>query len=292
MTITCVWQGKNILGEGPLWDFRSQLLYWLDIEQSQLLQLNPNTNELHNFNLPDKPGAIALREKGGLLIALRQELIFFDPNTGATVPWTSPLADHPDIAFNDGKCDRQGRFWIGAKDKQETNPIGALYRITALGESTTMATEFIVPNGLGWSPDNRYFYFTDGGSHRRILRYDFDSDTGNIYRRHIFADISPNDGIPDGLTVDSEGYIWSAHWDGWRITRYAPDGSIDRVIELPAPNITSCCFGGAELNILYITTATRDLTKAQLAQAPQAGGLFALETDVKGLSEPLFKQPL
>lgn len=289
MTITCIWQGNNTLGECPLWDFRTQVLYWIDIEQSCLYQFNPQTNAQQSFALPDKPGAIALREKGGLLIALQRELVFFDPGTGAATPWIEPLAERNDIVFNDGKCDRQGRFWIGAKDKRETNPIGALYRINSLGEQTIMATEFIVPNGLGWSPNNRYFYFTDGGRHRRILRYDFDTETGNIYRRHIFADIAPNDGIPDGLTVDSEGYLWSAHWEGWRITRYAPDGSVDRIIEFPAPKVTSCCFGGAELNILYVTTARRDLNKKQLAQAPQSGSLFAIETDVKGLPEPLFK---
>lgn len=288
MNITCIWHGNNVLGEGPLWAHREQLFYWLDIEQAQLHQLNPNTGLHQQWLLPDKPGCLALRENG-LLIALQKTFIFFDPASGNVTPWIAPLQDQNKIVFNDGKCDRAGRFWLGSKDVKENEPLGALYRLDSDGKFQIMDEGFIVSNGLGWSPDNHYMYFTDGAAHRQILRYDFDLSSGKISNRKIFAKIPEELGVPDGLCVDKEGYVWSAHWDGWRITRYAPDGKIDRVIEMPIPKPTSCCFGGKNLDTLFVTSACRDLTAQQLKQSPLSGSVFSIMTKTAGQTESFFK---
>jgi sugar lactone lactonase YvrE len=150
-----------------------------------------------------------------------------------------------------------------------------------------MDSGFICSNGLGWSPDDRTMYFTDSMV-RTIWAYEFDLPTGALGARRVFAKLADNDGVPDGLTVDSEGFVWSAIWDGWRVIRYAPDGSIDREVSMPVQRPSSCMFGGPDLKTLYITSACVELGWSALAKGPLAGALFALECDVAGLPEPAF----
>lgn len=289
MTITCIWHGHNILGEGPIWDPRIKCLYWVDIAQGELHQLNPITNAHQQWQFVDKPSAIALRKKGGLLITFARSFAFFDPDSGKLTPWIAPLADQSLTVFNDGKCDRMGRFWIGSKDIHEKEPIGALYRLDPDGTFTQMDLGFIVSNGMGWNLNNEYFYFTDGAAHRQILRYKFDLATGTISQRTVFAKI-PEHSYPDGLTLDAEDFIWSAYWEGECLTRFTPQGEIDRVVPVPVLKPTSCCFGGKNSNQLFITSARRDLTQQQLEQAPLSGNLFALEIpDIKGIAESFFE---
>lgn len=287
LTITCIWNGHNILGEGPLWDPSQQVLYWLDIEQAQLHQLNPKTKQHQQWLLPEKASAIALGSKNNLLITFSQQFGFIEIPSGKITYWLKPTLSANEV-FNDGKCDRNGRFWIGSKDIKEKSTIGALYRLDLDGKFTKMDEGFIVSNGMGWSPDNKYFYFTDGDLHRQILRYDFDLVTGKIFNRKIFTKIPEELGYPDGLTVDAEGYVWSAHWDGWRITRYTPDGRVDKIIPTPIQKPTSCCFGVGDLKTLFITSATRDLSKEQLQQQPLAGGVFSTALSCVGISEAKF----
>jgi sugar lactone lactonase YvrE len=288
MTITCLYQGNNILGEGPVWDYRHDVLYWLDIEQAQLHQFNPQNSQKHTWALPDKPGAIALHANGGLLIALRKKFVLFNPITGKINLWLQALSENSVEVFNDGKCDHAGRFWIGTKDVKENSPTGALYRLDPDGSFLQMDKGFIVSNGLGWSPDNKFMYFTDGAAHRKILRYDFDIASGNISNRQVFTEIPKEDGYPDGLTIDNEGYIWGVHWDGWKITRYAPNGKIERVVTMPVQKPSSCCFGGIDLDTLFITSARRDLTGNELEKQPQAGALFSFKSGIKGMPEAVF----
>ena len=146
----------------------------------------------------------------------------------------------------------------------------------------------IVSNGLGWSPDDRIMYFTDSGR-GVIYAFDFDVDTGDIDNRRDFVRVAPADGLPDGLAVDAEGFVWGAHWNGWRITRYDPDGRIDRVVDLPVPQVTSLAFGGDSLDQMFVTTARLGLTENQLKEAPLSGGLFMIDAGVTGLPEVPFQ---
>jgi sugar lactone lactonase YvrE len=167
----------------------------------------------------------------------------------------NPIATLPQASFNDAKCDRQGRFWAGTTDRLETEKIGCLYRIDPDGAATRVADGFICSNGQSFSPDGRIMCHTC--SHERIINaYDLDPVTGNVSNRRVFATIDRSAGVPDGSTVDAEGYLWSTHWGGWRITRYAPDGSVDREIEMPGKSVTSCAFGGTNMETLFVTTAS------------------------------------
>src|SRR5690606_20287098 len=164
---------------------------------------------------------------------------------------------------------------------------GRLWRLDPDGRTYEMDRGFHVSNGLGWSPDDKTFYFTDTAK-QTIYAYDFDLESGAIGNRRVFVTVPESEGKPDGLTVDAEGFVWSAHWDGWCVTRYDPEGKVERVINLPVPRPTSCVFGGPDLQTLFVTTARIRLSAAQLADAPLSGSVFAIDTGIKGLLDPMF----
>ncbi|MHA1566247.1 MAG: SMP-30/gluconolactonase/LRE family protein [Alphaproteobacteria bacterium] len=287
MSVECVLDGQADLGEGPVWDPARQLLWWVNITAPSVNRFDPATGQNEAIAVPDLVGALALREQGGLVLALRDGFYGFDPDSGVADLITKPDTGNPGNRFNDGKCDRQGRFWAGTMDHDEKTPSGDLYRLSPDGEVKRFPAGFVVTNGLGWSPDNKTMYFTDSAG-RTIYAYDFDLATGEMENRQVFARIEADGGFPDGLTVDGDGFVWGAHWDGWRVTRYVPTGRIERVVDLPVPRVTSCAFGGAGFDILYITSARVGLDGSALAKAPLSGGIFAVQTNAKGLPEPLF----
>lgn len=279
---------QNQLGEGPIWDHTNQQLYWIDIELGTIHRYTPSTKTHHHWTMPDKIGSIALHQDGGLLVALFKGLIHFDPNTETLTTLADILANDEPVRFNDGSCDRAGRFWVGTADVDANRPIANLHRYLGGKHAPIIDKGFIISNGIGWSPDNRTMYLADSED-STIYHYDYDINTGEISNRRTFRQVPTEEGLPDGLTVDAEGYIWSAHWHGWRITRYTPDAQIDKIIKIPAPHVTSCCFGGPDLKQLFISTARVMLTDTELAEYPQAGDLFILNTEVAGLAEPYFQ---
>lgn len=273
----------DILGEGPVWSVAEQALYWVDIDRPALHRWQPATEGHMTWALPSQIGCFALKEGGGAIVALRDGLYHFDLETHALENICRPEATL-NTRFNDGKCDRHGRFWAGTMDIAFAEPIGALYRYD--GQCRKMRAKVSCSNGLGWSPDNRTMYYTDSPT-KKIVAYDFDLAGGEISNERTFAQIE--EGFPDGLTVDAEGYVWSAHWNGWQITRYAPDGSVDQAIPLPVQRPTSCTFGGPNMDRLFITTATVGLSSESLAEQPLAGKVLVWDTAVTGIPEPLFK---
>lgn len=275
MNLACIADVKCTLGEGPVWDERAHCLYWVDIKAPAIWRLDPRTGATQSWPMPKAIGAIALREKGGFVAALKSGFAFVDLERGRVEVIARPKADRPDNRFNDGACDANGRFWAGTMDDLEKSPTGHLYRLDASGKVARFEAGFVVTNGIRWSNDNRRLYFVDSVN-RAIWAYDFDLASGAPGARRIFARLDTSEGYPDGLCVDAEDHVWSAHWAGGRITRYRPDGTRERAIEIPAPNVTSCCFGGAALDTLYVTTARVGLSEAALARAPQAGGVFAV----------------
>jgi sugar lactone lactonase YvrE len=274
-----------LLGEGPLWHPVENCLYWVDIVAATLHRLDITTQGIKKFKMPSQIGSIAWRAKGGLIAALSDQFVSINTETGVTQAIAQPLKQASQVMFNDGKCDRQGRFWAGTKDIAEEKPIGALYCLNTEGDAIETIHGFTVSNGIAWSVDNKRMYICDSPA-RQIYQYEFDPVTGRLGRCQIFAQIPETEGFPDGLTVDSEDYIWSCHWDGWQITRYKPSGEVDSVIPMPVPRPTSCCFGGLELKTLYVTSASIGLSASALIDAPQSGQLFALDVGVKGLAEP------
>jgi len=273
----------DILGEGPVWDAREQALYWVDIRAPAVRRLDWRTQRVASWPMPEMVGSLAVRERGGLLLALKSSLSFFDPASGAFERVSAPEIDWPAMRFNDGKCDRQGRFWAGTMNDVTREPEGSLYRLDPARGCVAMQTGIRIPNSLCWSPDGRTMYFADSPT-RTIFAYPFDPATGELGERREFATVEAP-AIPDGATVDAEGFVWCAHYDGWRIVRFAPDGRVDRVVDLPVQRATSVQFGGPGLDVLFVTTATQKLAPEQLAKQPLAGALLMLDVGVKGLAE-------
>ena len=278
---------RAFLGEGPLWLDAEHKLAMVDILAPAIIVTDPQTGVFQSHPLPELTGVIVTRRNGGLLAAMQTGIKTIDRSTGVIHPFAAPEASKPGNRFNDGKCDRKGRFWVGSLAIDTTPGHGALYRVDPDGQCTMMESGFHVSNGLGWSPDNKTFYFTDSGV-RRIYAFDFDFEAGHISNRRLFVEVPDTSGIPNGLTVDADGFVWSALWDGWCVTRYDPQGRIDRVVNLPVPRPTSCAFGGEGLQTLFITSARIRLSVQQLAEAPLSGSVFALQPGAAGIPETPF----
>ena len=274
---------SDILGEGPIWDVREQSFYWVDIRKPVVQRYDWATRTVKSWSMPEMVGSLAVKEKGGLVVALRSQIAFFDQATGSLDRIASPEAGREAMRFNDGKCDRQGRFWAGTMNDVTRDPEGALYRLDPVRGCVPMERGIRIPNSLAWSVDSRTLYFADSPL-RTISSYPFDPATGEIGAPRSFATVEAP-AIPDGATVDADGCLWSAHYDGWRVVRFMPDGRIDRVIDLPVQRPTSCQFGGPDLSVLFVTTARQKLTPEELAKQPLAGALLALDVGVKGVAE-------
>jgi len=276
------------IGEGPMWDPRTKLLYWADITGKQLNVFNPADGSNRTFELPDLVTSIAPRTNGGLILTLRKTIAFFDLDTQKLEILADPEPEKPGNRFNDGKVDRQGRLWAGTMgDVEWDQPLGSLYCFDGK-QARRMEENICCSNGLGWSPDSKTMYFTESFKHR-IFAYDFDAATGNIENRRVFVQLpSHTAAFPDGLTVDAEGGVWSAQPMFGRIVRYDPAGKVERVIDLPVSRGTSAMFGGDDFATMYITSMRLTLSEEQLAEEPLAGSLFAVKPGVRGLAEAPF----
>jgi L-arabinonolactonase len=284
--ITCVVDAKTELGEGTLWDPGAGVLWWVDIWDKAIHRYDPSNGEDVVFPAPECVGCVGVRAKGGLVVALANGFHFFDPATGRFDPIIDPEADKPDTRFNDGKPDRQGRFWSGTVFEDPPRPPefkGALYRLDADLSCHRMVEGIGSSNGLAFSPDSRTMYFADSNA-RTVWEWDFDPLTGDIENRRVFIDTTATGGLPDGATVDAEGCYWTTLPESGKLVRYDPDGKMMRTIMMPTAIPTCCEFGGKDLDILYVTTARLRKIKDQ----PLAGGLFAVDVGVKGLPLPYF----
>lgn len=275
----------DILGECPLWHEREQALYWVDIRRPAIRRLDDATGHIDSWIMPDLIGSIAFADDGRLLATLPDRIALFDTTTERLQTIAEPTVRVSDHRFNDGRCDRQGRFWAGTMHNLTRAPEGALYRLVGR-DLTEMMSGIRIPNSLAWSPDGRTMYFADSHLYS-IFAFDFDTSSGEIGDKRIFA-TTRAPGFPDGSAVDAEGFLWNAEFNTGRIVRYAPDGRVDRVVETPVDRPTCCAFGGSELSTLFITTTSQHMTRDELAAQPLAGALFALEAPVKGLPEPRF----
>ena len=276
-------------GESPMWSVRDQALYWTDNLGKRIHRFEPDSGSDATFTLGQDVMDIGLREPGGLVLALPKHLAFYDPADGELELLMAVEDDQPRNRFNDGKVDRRGRYWAGTmNDVEWDKPSGSLYRLDPRLELSQLQDAVVCANGLGWSPDDRTFYF--GESFRyAIFAYDFDPDAGALSGRRVFATLDGSSGaFPDGLTVDAEGGVWSVHNGAGRVVRYAPNGEITHEVELPLPQPTSCIFGGRELDVLYVTTSRQNMTRDQLERYPLSGSVFAVRPGLTGLPEPLF----
>jgi sugar lactone lactonase YvrE len=278
---------RNTLGESPAWAAREQALYWVDIPEKRLFRLN--STGVETWELPELVSAVVPRVSGGMVLTLAQRVVSFDPNSGV-------LEDlcHPDTNLqnrsNDARCDASGRLWLGTMQnnfdangngQEITQRSGSLFRIERDSSTLEMLSNIGIANGLAWSPDAKTMYFADSMS-TQIDAFDFDLELGLISNRRLFANFDR--GVPDGSSVDVEGFLWNARWGGSCLARFDPNGKVDRVIELPVTQPSSCTFGGSNLEILYVTSARTGLTN----HGEFDGALLALDVGVQGFSSPEF----
>jgi sugar lactone lactonase YvrE len=288
--ITCVLDAGAELGEGTLWDPEAQVLWWIDIWGRLIHRYDPATGEDRSWETPEYLGCLGLRARGGLILTMVSGFFHFDPATGRFDPIADPEADLPHTRFNDGKTDRQGRFWSGTMFEapgRKVEFIGALYRMDADLSVHRLVEGIGCSNGLAWSPDSKVMYFSD--SHTPVVRaYDFDPTTGEIENESVFVEFTEAGDIADGATVDAEGCYWVTIPFKGRVDRYDPQGRLMQSIMMPTDLPTCCEFGGKYLDILYVTTATLRRPAARLAGQTSPGGLFALDPGVRGLPLPPF----
>ncbi|WP_323764530.1 SMP-30/gluconolactonase/LRE family protein [Marinovum sp.] len=279
--LECLATAGAIVGEGPVWDAREGVLHWVDVAAPAFHVYDPKTGEDRMAHAPYLVSAVLPSDDGRMVALTQNGLEQYDPVTHRLQTIHNPEAHLPSNRFNDAKTDSRGRVWTGSMSLDASMPSGSLYRFDRGDSARAMDGGFQVSNGLDWSPDGRTFYFTDTAL-GIVFAYDYDSDSGALSKRRSFLNFDPAEGKPDGLCVDSEGNLWVALWDGWRVACYGPDGSLKREIDMPVPRPTSCCFGGDDMTRLFITSASIRLPASVLEEAPLSGALFAIDVGVAG----------
>ncbi|MGH7041251.1 MAG: SMP-30/gluconolactonase/LRE family protein [Acetobacteraceae bacterium] len=281
---------KTTLGEGPLWDVQEERLYWIDSFDGRVFRCTADGREVRAWDVPQKIGSLCLRREGGAVVSLARGFHFLDFRSGEVTPIHDPEPDKPNNRLNDGKVDKRGRFVAGSMDTMEEGPNGALYCLMPDLSVKKLETGIIVSNGPCWSPEGRLFYFTDTWS-GEICAYDYDQETGTIANKRTFCRRPhPEDGGAfDGATVDAEGCVWSAQVYAGHLARYRPDGTLDRVIEMPVKKVTSVMFGGPDLDVLYVTSMARPPLPRFPSDGVLRGALFAIRgLGIRGVAEPRF----
>lgn len=287
--VRCALEMRSILGESPMWHEAEQCLYWLDLQRPAIYRFDPASgrNEQVKAELGSYVGGLVFRADGSLVVDKEDGIHAVDRASGRLTPLADPEPDKPGNWFNDAKVDRRGRLWAGTGDRKETAASGSLYVFDRDRSWRAVDANIICSNGPAFSPDGRTAYFSDSYV-QQVVRYAVDPKTGAVGPRQPFVTVTDANVFPDGMTVDADGGVWVAHWDGWRIVRYTPDGQVERVVTLPVPRPTAMAFGGRDHRTLYITTASTGLSAAQLAEAPLSGSLFVCEPGMAGLAEPAY----
>ncbi|WP_144507120.1 SMP-30/gluconolactonase/LRE family protein [Bacillus mycoides] len=280
--IELVVDAKASLGESPCWDEKRQILYWVDIIEKKLCLYSPTSNMNRVIILDQQIGCVVPYLDDVVLLAVEKGFYSLNLNTEKLTHIYDPEPDLLENRFNDGKCDPAGRFWAGTTDLYGINAAGSLYCLNNNFNVDKKVAHVNTSNGIAWSPDHTFLYFIDTPT-KKVVRFDYDIHTGVISNPTDIIIFPENEGIPDGMTIDVEGCLWIAHWGGSKITRWNPfTGKQILSIPIPALYVTSCTFGGPNLTDLYITTARTRMTDAELKQSPHAGGIFRIQTNIKG----------
>lgn len=271
------------LGEGPLWIAELGCFFWVDIEKGNLHRYHLATNQLEIRNFPHRLAVVLKGQNGKLILGLDRKLVRYDWDTRAMEELCEVEVESTSNRFNDGKVDPQGRIWIGTLSTFFTEGAGLLYRIGKELKPEVQLSNLTISNGMGWTADQRTFYFIDTPT-KKIQEFAFDLETGEIEFRRIAVEISEGLGFPDGMCIDREGMLWVAHYGGSGVYRWNPEtGELLDKIELPVPHVTSCCFGGENLDMMLITTAQENLSEDDLKKHPQSGDVFLMKLDMRGL---------
>ena len=291
--VRCIWDAKAQLGEGAVWHKDQQALFWVDIINSTLhcYKIDKDGIEIRRtWPFENNISSVVPCSEGGLLATFKDGVAHIDLDKSIVTPVCDLEKELVDNRFNDGCADTRGNFWFGSMDDKQTDASGAFYRFNAKNETSVQVDklsqlgEICITNGPTFSQDGHWVYFTDtmaGKIYKSALAND-----GSIGPQQLHIQFTQADGHPDGMCCDTQGHLWVCHWAGARVSRFDSKGNLVSTIKLPVPNITKCCFGGPNLNTLFITTAATGLTEEQLIEAPLAGGLFAIELEQQGFVYP------
>lgn len=283
MAAELILDARAELGEGALWDARRQVLYWVDILKNALHVYDPLAQADRVIDVGQYVGTVVPRRAGGVMLALQHGFASLDLETEELDLIHDPEPHLPGNRFNDGKCDPAGRFWAGTMALDFTPNVGSLYRLDPDFSVRVMLGDVTISNGIVWSPDHTTMYYIDTPT-RQVDAFDYDVETGQIENRRAVVRVPEEMGIPDGMAIDSEGMLWVAQWEGYGVSRWDPaTGRLLQSVDVPVGQVTSCAFGGENLDQLYITTARVELSADQLKAQPLAGGLFRADVGVTGL---------
>ena len=284
-----VLSSQNKLGETPIWVPEENALYWVDWGGRPTCRFEPDTGKFTTFPVNIPVTALARRTRDGWIAISQSGLYTWDPKTDEyNLLVGRPEHDRPELRYNDAAVDRQGRLLVGTVNMNDPFlPEGSLYRADPDGSLHKLDTGYATANGIGFSPDGKTVYVADQ-RHNQIMALEYDVNSGTTSNRRLFACVPERDGMPDGLIVDAEGFIWNGHWNGWKLTRYDPTGKIERQISFPVQHVISFAFGGSDLDQLFVTTAWWGMSDEERKQQPWAGDLLRVHTGVKGLVEPGF----
>jgi len=298
VSVDCIVDTKCILAEGPVWSPQNQSLYWVDVgKPSKLYEWNAYTEEITKWEMGERATGLALRKHAGLVVVTEKSINLFDRITGKVKKACNPPEEMNYMRLNDCGCDSHGRLWTGTmldnfnEELQEyrsrdSTLVGTIYRIDEDYSWHNMATNIGCPNTFVWSPNDRALYTADSIT-GWLYTYRYDPISGTISDRNNFSR-EERFGIPDGSDIDEEGYIWNARWGGGCVLRIDPNGKTVNKVDIPALLVTSCIFGGPDLDILYVTTARYGLSDSDLASRPLSGGIFAFKAEVPGRTPNLF----
>jgi sugar lactone lactonase YvrE len=289
MDVQCVLESKALVGESPRWNPLDQCLWWVDIYEPSLNRFDPASGKSRKYTMPEHIGCFSFTRTGRVIAGMQSGIAFIQLEPTIKIERVFDLEPNAlGYRFNDGRCDPGGRFWAGSIFEGLERRVGALFRFEPSGRCTKLISELICPNGLAFTADGKTMYHSDSRLDF-VWKWDVDPSTGDISSQQVFLATDIQEGRPDGAVCDAENGYWICHVGAWRVARYTANGQIDRVIGLPVQRPTACTFGGANLDTLYVTTATRGLSKLALTKQPLAGNLFAIKNlAVWGIPEPLF----
>jgi sugar lactone lactonase YvrE len=281
---------KSLLGEGALWHPHHQKLYWVDIEGKQFHIYDPLTGRNKSYDTGKKVGTVVPLEDDTVLLALHDGIAALNTATGEiTYRLETDIHQEHNRRFNDGKCDPHGRFWVGTLSMDGVRGVSSLYCIDSNFDIQEKITGVSISNGIIWSLDGNLMYYIDTPT-QQIIQYDFDTHSGQIGNKKVIIEIAEEMGSPDGMTIDADGMLWIALWDGFAVVQYDPaSGALLQTVNVAAPKVTSCAFGGKNLETLYITTARVEMTDDELEKYPLSGGVFSVKVNARGIPAHLFR---
>ena len=279
---------KNEHGEGVFWNPSDGRIWWTDIQGRALWSFDPVTTQSTSIPMEDRVCCFAPRAARGLIVAYSDRVVLFDPETKQETLVTLFEPENPETRLNDGRTDRQGRLVVGGMNEVSGKPDSSVISIDGNLKVQTLIDQISCANSICFSPAGNTMFFADTPD-REILAFDYEKGRGTLTNKRLHASFKQEPGLPDGSCVDAEGGVWNAEWEGHRVVRVAPNGTIDRVIDVPVWKPTCCAFGGPNLDTLFITSSRLMSDEATLKKEPSAGGLFAVKPGIRGVVDTPFK---